>query len=57
MKTSKSVTKRIKFTKQGKMVRRPMAVDHFRTRSTTKNIRNKRKNRSLDFPRKSIVNY
>ncbi|MBM3256834.1 MAG: 50S ribosomal protein L35 [Candidatus Liptonbacteria bacterium] len=56
-KTSKSVAKRIRITRQGKLVRRPMSVDHFRTRQSTKNIRNKRKGRSLDYPMKKIVNY
>ncbi|MBI2888465.1 MAG: 50S ribosomal protein L35 [Candidatus Liptonbacteria bacterium] len=56
-KLSKSVSKRIRFTKNGKIVRRPMAVDHFRTRQTSKSIMNKRKTRSLDYPLKTIINY
>lgn len=53
----KSVSKRIRFTKSGKMVRRPMATDHFRTRKTTKNIRRKKKTLGIDYPRKKILNY
>ena len=34
-----------------------MAVNHFRTRKSTKNIRQKKKNRSLDYPRKEILSY
>jgi ribosomal protein L35 len=57
MTMSKSITKRVKFTKNGKVVRRPMAVGHFRTRHNAKTIRNKRKSRSLDFPMKTLLNY
>jgi len=53
----KSITKRIRFTKNGKMVRRPMATDHFRVRKDQKSIRNKRKTLSLDYPMKKIVSY
>ncbi len=56
-KTAKSVHTRIRFTKNGKMVRRPMGVDHFRTRQTSKSIMNKRKTRSLDYPIKKILEY
>ncbi|MDE2018908.1 MAG: 50S ribosomal protein L35 [Patescibacteria group bacterium] len=55
--SSKSLLKRIRITKNGKIVRRPMAVDHFRTRSTAKNIRGKRKGRGLEYPMKKILNY
>ncbi len=53
----KSVSKRIRVTKNGKMVRRPMAIDHFRTRNTQKNIRGKSKMRTLDIALKRIINY
>lgn len=53
----KSLSKRIRITRNGKLVRRPMAVNHFRTRATAKNIRNKRKNRGMDFLYKKVVNY
>lgn len=53
----KSLLKRVRITKHGKLIRRPMATDHFRTRKTTKNIRSKRKTRSLDYPKKGILSY
>ena len=54
---SKSFTKRIRVTRNGKVVRRPMAVNHFRTRANAKGIRAKRKSLSLDYPMKKIANY
>jgi len=54
---SKSFSKRVRVTKNGKMVRRPMAVNHFRTRANAKGIRNKRKTLSLDYPSKKLVTY
>ncbi|MBI2623117.1 MAG: 50S ribosomal protein L35 [Candidatus Liptonbacteria bacterium] len=56
-KTSKSVSKRIRITRTGKLIRRPMGVDHFRTRQSAKILRSGRKTRSLDYPRKKILNY
>ncbi|MEK7195423.1 MAG: 50S ribosomal protein L35 [Patescibacteria group bacterium] len=53
----KGVSKRIRITKRGKLVRRSMSVDHFRTRKSQKNIRNKRKGRGIDYPIKKILNY
>ncbi|HTY40131.1 MAG TPA: 50S ribosomal protein L35 [Candidatus Paceibacterota bacterium] len=50
MSRSKSFSKRIRITKNGKIVRRSMRLDHFKTRKSTKNARGKRKARSLDFP-------
>jgi len=44
----KSISKRIRITKNGKIMRRPMATDHSRTRKSTSNIRGKRKSRGLD---------
>ncbi len=55
--SSKSFTKRVRVTRNGKLVRRKMAVNHFRTRSNAKGIRNKRKTLSLDFPMKTLLNY
>ncbi len=53
----KSISKRIRITSTGKMVRRSMAVNHTRTRKTTKNVRQKRKTRGLDaLPLKAILN-
>ena len=54
---SKSFTKRIRITRNGKIVRRPMSVNHFRTRANAKGIRNKRKTLSLNYPMKKIANY
>ena len=53
---SKSVTKRIKITKNGKIVRRRTGVSHFKTRKNTKMNRDSRKSRSLDMPLKTILN-
>jgi ribosomal protein L35 len=55
--SSKSLTKRIRITKNGKIVRRPMAVNHFRTRANAKGIRAKRKTLSLGLPMKTLKNY
>jgi ribosomal protein L35 len=57
MSGTKSLAKRIRITKNGKVVRRSMAVDHFRTRQNAKSIRNKRKTRTLNFPLKKLLNY
>ncbi|MBU6141853.1 50S ribosomal protein L35 [Patescibacteria group bacterium] len=43
----KSFTKRIRVTRNGKMIRRKMAQDHFRAKRTGKQTRNKRKGASL----------
>ena len=54
---NKSATDRIRITKNGKMVRRPMAVGHFRTRTNAKGIRNKRHSRGLGLSLKTLKNY
>ena len=54
---SKSFSKRIRITKNGKIVRRSMAIDHFKTRKSTKTNRNSRKTKSLDIPMKTLLNY
>lgn len=51
-----TIKKRFRVTKNGKLIRRPMAQDHFRTRNSQKSIRNKRKSTSIDFPNKTILN-
>ncbi|MBI4095213.1 MAG: 50S ribosomal protein L35 [Candidatus Liptonbacteria bacterium] len=56
-KTKKSVTKRIRFTKRGKLIRRPMGVNHFRTRKSQKLLRKKGKMVGINHPKKSILNY
>jgi len=56
-KTNKSISKRIRITRNGKIVRRPMGVNHFRTRKTQKTLRNKSKTLSLNHPMKQLLNY
>jgi len=56
-KTTKSFTKRIRVTKNGKVVRRSMGIDHFKTNKTSKSRRQKRVTRSLDYPMKKLINY
>jgi ribosomal protein L35 len=46
-KPTKSVSKRIKFTKNGKLIRRPLGVNHFKTRKSKSNLRDKRKSRKV----------
>lgn len=53
----KSQSKRIKITKNGKIVRRPMGVNHFRTRKSSNNVRGKRKSRGLNHTYKKVINY
>lgn len=55
--TNKSLAKRIKFTKTGKTVRRPMGVNHFKTRKNSKGIQKKRAQLGLNFPLKQLLNY
>ena len=43
--TKKSVAKRVKITRTGKIVRRPMGVNHFKTRKSNRNLRGKRQTR------------
>lgn len=42
MSMKKSVSSRIKITKNGKVMRRTMGVGHFRTRKSSKNLLRKR---------------
>jgi ribosomal protein L35 len=56
-KTTKSLTKRIRVTRTGKIIRRLMATDHFRTRKSSKQLRDRKKGASLDYPKKAILNY
>ena len=44
----KSVSKRIRITKNGKMMRRKMAQDHFRAKKTGKQIQGKRESKFLE---------
>jgi len=43
MKTRKSVKKRFKITKTGKILRRPVGQDHFRAKKSGNKIRKSRK--------------
>lgn len=43
MKTRKSITKRFKLTKTGKLLRRATGQNHFRAKKTRKKIRESRK--------------
>jgi ribosomal protein L35 len=54
---SKSFTKRIKITKNGKIVRRRMGVGHFRTRKNSKMNRDAGKSRGLDMSLKTLKAY
>jgi ribosomal protein L35 len=57
MSFSKALAKRVKITKNGKIVRRAMGIDHFRTRKNASTIQKKRKSRSLNYPIRKIINY
>jgi len=43
LKTRKSITKRFKITKTGKILRRPTGLDHYRAKKSGKRIRKSRK--------------
>lgn len=43
LKTRKSITKRFKITKTGKILRRHTGLDHYRAKKSGKKIRQKRK--------------
>ncbi|PIP23128.1 MAG: 50S ribosomal protein L35 [Candidatus Nealsonbacteria bacterium CG_4_8_14_3_um_filter_39_7] len=43
IKTRKSITKRFKVTKNGKILRRPCGQDHLRSKKTGEQVRKKRK--------------
>lgn len=43
MKTRKSVSKRFKITKTGKILRRPTGLDHYRAKKSGEKIRKSRK--------------
>ena len=57
MSFSKALAKRVKITKNGKIVRRAMATDHFRTRKNAAAIQRKRRTLSLNYPMRKIINY
>lgn len=43
LKTKKSILKRFKITKNGKILRRPVGLDHYRAKKSGKKIRQSRK--------------
>ena len=43
LKTRKSITKRFKITKTGKVLRRPTGLDHYRAKKSGNRIRKSRK--------------
>jgi ribosomal protein L35 len=47
-KTKKAVSKRVSITRTGKIMRRTMGLDHFKTRQTSKVNRNKRHTATID---------
>ncbi|OGY98791.1 MAG: hypothetical protein A2855_00720 [Candidatus Liptonbacteria bacterium RIFCSPHIGHO2_01_FULL_57_28] len=56
--TTKSLAKRVRVTRTGKLVRRPLGVNHFKTRKSNKNLRGKRKARTFsEADRKNIITY
>lgn len=58
MKTRKSITKRFKFTKSGKILRRPTGQDHSRAKKSGGQIRKLRKWVKLSKPEaKSIKKF
>ncbi|MDO8574338.1 MAG: 50S ribosomal protein L35 [bacterium] len=56
-KTTKSISKRIRITKNGKLVRRKMGIDHFKSKKTGKQRRQKRNLKLLRYSRKKIISY
>lgn len=53
--TNKSFSKRIRITKTGKAIRRPMGVNHFKTRKNAKGVRGKRGTLTLDMSAKRMA--
>ncbi len=50
MKTRKALIKRFKITKNGKVMRRPTGQDHYRSKKTGKQIRQRRGMVALSAP-------
>ncbi len=53
--TNKSLSKRIRVTKTGKIMRRRMGVNHFKTRKNANGIRRKRTTLALDMTAKRLA--
>ncbi|RJQ27774.1 50S ribosomal protein L35 [Candidatus Parcubacteria bacterium] len=56
-KTKKSVTKRIRVTKNGKVARRPMALGHSRSNKSGTQMGRKKGDRGLSLPMSTIKKY
>ncbi len=57
MSMKKSVSSRIRITKNGKVMRRTMAVGHFRTRKSGKNLLRKRMPVSSNLSAQTLKTY
>ena len=58
LKTRKSITKRFKITKTGKILRRPTGLDHYRAKKSGKKVRQGRKLVRVSIPEsKKIKKY
>lgn len=57
MKTRKSVRDRIRVTKRGKVLRRPMTLGHSRANKSATQLRRKGRSRGLDDGKKIIKKY
>jgi len=55
MKTKKAITKRFKFTKSGKILRRATGQNHYRQKKSGKQIRDTRKWIELSKPEAKII--
>lgn len=53
----KSVTKRIRVTKTGKVMRRAMSLGHSRANKANREMKRKKHSRSIDIPDKVIKRY
>lgn len=54
-KTHKSISKRIKVTKSGKIMKRRGGQDHFNTRDTGKKVRNKRRDDQMSKANRNLI--
>lgn len=53
-KTKKALTKRLKITSNGKIIRRPAGQDHFLAKKSGSQTRDRRLNRKFDFMAKTL---
>ena len=54
-KTHKSISKRIKVTKTGNIMKRKGGQDHFNSRDAGKNVRNKRRDDQLSSSNRKLI--